>query len=367
MFIFAADLHFKPCTFVTCPDAKFDSIVAFQKLVQESERLEKLTGATVPLVLGGDIWDSTKVHPEILKKVQEVLEGKNVQIYYINGNHDAVTPSWTEFLPCRCVHLGKDVVTLPDGTRLVGLDYVHPKRVKECLEDYPNDVDFLITHQFIESDVNSMIASSVPVESYYRFKTVLAGDIHQPMTVNNNVSHIFYPGCLSRCTIREPESMYALISREDVPSLGLFTQFNNGYWYFRKSFQVRMLIKTVDNGDSDFYNIDRLMGLIEGADPAPYLVMFSDSFDDEDVKRVQTALAGKAHVLFRRMVTGDTSEIALPEQHYEKGNSSAKDYAIQVLRELDIDRQVRELAESAIDDTDKFFEDLTETFNLNLE
>ncbi len=64
------------------------------------------------------------------------------------------------------------------------------------------------------------------------------------------------------------------------------------------------------------------------------------------------------------MVTGDTSEIALPEQHYEKGNSSAKDYAIQVLRELDIDRQVRELAESAIDDTDKFFEDLTETFNI---
>ena len=363
MFIFAADLHFRHLTFTTCPDAKFDSIMAFQKLVQESERLEKLTNAPVPIVLGGDIWDSVKVHPEILKKVQGVLAGKSVQIYYINGNHDAVIPSWTEFLP-NTHHVSKEVVTLPDGTRLVGLDYVHPKKVQECLEDYPNDVDFLLTHQFIEADVNRMIASSVPAEAYYRFRTVLAGDIHQPGIVNNNVSLVFYPGCLSRCTIREPESVYMLISQENIPELGEFTQFNNGYWYARKKFCIRYLIKIVDNGDPDFYNVDRLRNLVKGIDPTPYLVLFSDRFDDEDVKRVQTALAGKAHLLFRRKLTEETSELALPEQHYEKGNSSARDYALQVLRELDIDRQVKELAESAIDDTDKFFEDLTETFNI---
>lgn len=363
MFIFAADLHFRHLTFTTCPDAKFDSIMAFQKLVQESEKLEKLTNAPVPIVLGGDIWDSVKVHPEILKKVQEVLAGKSVQIYYINGNHDAVIPSWTEFLP-NTHHVGKEVVTLPDGTRLVGLDYVHPKKVQESLEDYPNNVDFLVTHQFIEADVNRMIASSVPAEAYYRFRTVLAGDIHQPGIVNNNVSYISYPGCLSRCTIREPESVYMLISQENIPELGDFTQFNNGYWYARKKFCVRLLLTTVDNSDSDFYNTNRLLKLVQGIDPVPYLVMVSERFDDEDVKRVQTALAGKAHLLFRRKLTEETPELALPEQHYEKGNSSARDYALQVLRELDIDRQVKELAESAIDDTDKFFDDLTETFNI---
>lgn len=155
-----------------------------------------------------------------------------------------------------------------------------------------------------------------------------------------------------------------LISQENIPELGEFTQFNNGYWYARKKFCIRYLIKIVDNGDPDFYNVDRLRNLVKGIDPTPYLVLFSDRFDDEDVKRVQTALAGKAHLLFRRKLTEETSELALPEQHYEKGNSSARDYALQVLRELDIDRQVKELAESAIDDTDKFFEDLTETFNI---
>ena len=110
-----------------------------------------LTGEyNVPnLLLGGDNFEE-KVQPsdtmELMRHSLDVLQENDVNVWYVQGQHELADPPCMSALHNWPQHLHGRTVDL-DGVRVHGLDYQRPHRVQEALEAVPADADWLLTHQ----------------------------------------------------------------------------------------------------------------------------------------------------------------------------------------------------------------------------
>ena len=363
--IFCADLHISELTFKTCPQAKYDSIASLIPIFKKARDISVRLNEPVPVIMGGDIWDSTHVTPDLLQRFLDVRNKyKDVPLYYIDGNHDKVTPSWTSFIP-GATHLTGEITTLPGGETVVGVDYQQVSERQAFFDSADNSADFLIGHQFVEKDGETKIASSMPLSTLKRFnkkKTVcLFGDIHTPMVINNRDTELYYPGPTNRRTIREPEGCYRVISKTDW---GGSHQMANGYWYTRERIKVRGLYSLKLTEPLDIKSVPEVTKHILGfkEEIQPFVVLWSIRFDEDAIKELLLRVGDKVHLLFRR--------IGLVQDETEEGTdtavaSCAKEYAVKALREMpNVSEETKKLGEEMMLDEENFFENLAKKFGI---
>lgn len=194
MFIFSADLHFKVRPFKHAPELD-DAFKGFEYLCILSRQY-----GSIPIVMGGDIFDNNRISPDVLSKFQKVrMTYKDIPLYYINGNHDVAEPSWMEFI-LNATRLGQKKTILPDGTKLAGMSWTINSKIPNYLEHTDKDIDFLVVHQFIEptfresDEFSSLVTASIPSSTFKDFPAVLAGDIHKSQIYPNSIPPLAYPG-----------------------------------------------------------------------------------------------------------------------------------------------------------------------------
>lgn len=214
MFIFSADLHFKVRPFKHAPELD-DAFKGFEYLCILSRSY-----GSIPIVMGGDIFDNNRISPDVLSKFQRIrLTYKDIPLYYINGNHDVAEPSWMEFI-LNATRLGQKKTILPDGTRLAGMSWMINSKIPEYLENTDKDIDFLVVHQFIEptfresDEFSSIVTSSIPSSTFKDFPAVLAGDIHKSQIYPNSIPPLAYPGPTSIQQLNEVPGCFLV---QDTP------------------------------------------------------------------------------------------------------------------------------------------------------
>lgn len=219
MFIFAADLHLSLITWQKLPELNSESLDSFRELLvmarTENPGFTKPKGIC-PLVLGGDIFDSVKMTPELLDKALAIREEFiDVPIYYINGNHDAIEPSWCSFFD-NSVHLGSEPVRLRDGEILCGIDFQLPEAFPEAVSKVYPGCDYLIIHQTLDKLANGLPGSvdSTPLQN---FNCVLAGDYHK----NVHVDNLYSPGSTNRRSIAEDSGKALFINDGVIQTINL--------------------------------------------------------------------------------------------------------------------------------------------------
>lgn len=219
MFIFAADLHLSLITWQKLPELNEESLYSFRELLvmasTENPSFIKPKGFC-PLVLGGDIFDSVKMTPELLDKALAIREEFiDVPIYYINGNHDAIEPSWCSFFD-NSVHLGAQPVTLRDGEVICGIDFQLPESFPEAVSKVYPGCDYLIIHQTLDKLANGLPGSvdSTPLKN---FNCVLAGDYHK----NVHVDNLYSPGSTNRRSIAEDAGKALFINNGEIQTINL--------------------------------------------------------------------------------------------------------------------------------------------------
>ncbi|MBQ9692959.1 MAG: metallophosphoesterase [Clostridia bacterium] len=372
MIIFAADLHIRNHTFSAQGLKINDSLTGFQRVLETAKDARKY-GEPVSIVLGGDIWDTKRITPDLL---EEAIRLRNryldIPIYYINGNHDDILPSWTSFLG-NTIHLGPEPVTLPGGETVSGMDYTTPRKIKENLESVQVS-DFLVVHQFVEDREDSFISASVPLETYARFPVVLAGDIHEQRHLYGKHTDLLYSGPAYRCSIPEPEGGCLLLSKERF--LLMCRTLNNCYKAMYQSFEIRPMTHLTFDGPFTMARIEEFRQKWEPEryrrtlSVSPLTVLHAEAFEEEAVKYLLDHYGSKDGLdpekglfLFRRTVP--VQEQIVPSENTDAVlASNALSYAIESLQTYQTEDRVKELARDALTNEDKFFEDLKEHFSL---
>lgn len=208
MFIFASDLHLSLITWRSLPEVREDSLLSFKQLLEECQRRSKDT--VCPLVLGGDIFDSVKMTPELLTATMAIRnQYADIPIYYINGNHDLVEPSWCSFLG-NTIHLGSQPSTLPGGEVVCGIDFKLAEEFPEAVKKVYPGCDHLIIHQTLDV-LSDYLPGSIDSTPLNNFNSVIAGDYHKFMVAGPFASS----GSTNRRSIAEDEGS-AFVVRDNM-------------------------------------------------------------------------------------------------------------------------------------------------------
>ena len=193
MFLFASDIHLSLVTWQRLPEVN-DSLLSFQQL------LSICANKSCPLVLGGDIFDSVRMTPELLEKVLIIRDQYDiVPIYYINGNHDLIEPSWCSFFN-NAYHLGAQPTTLPGGEVVCGIDFKLSEEFPDAVSKVYPGCDVLVIHQTLDKLSNN-VPGAIDSSVLRNFNCVLAGDYHVPGSYDN----LYSAGSTNRRSISEPE------------------------------------------------------------------------------------------------------------------------------------------------------------------
>lgn len=199
MFLYASDIHLSLITWRRLPEVN-DSLLSFQQL------LEICAGKSCPLVLGGDIFDSVRMTPELLEKVLIIRDQYDIiPIYYINGNHDLIEPSWCSFFD-NAYHLGAQPTTLPGGEVVCGIDFKLSEEFPDAVSKVYPGCDVLVIHQTLDKLSNN-IPGAIDSSVLANFNCVLAGDYHVPGAYQN----LYSAGSTNRRSISEPEGRALLV------------------------------------------------------------------------------------------------------------------------------------------------------------
>lgn len=210
MFIFAADLHLSLITWQRLPEVNDDSLESFREVLNMADAHNS------PLVLGGDVFDSVKMLPSLLMKAIDIRnQFPSVPIYYINGNHDAIDPSWCSFFE-NAYRLGAQPITLPDGEVLCGIDYQLPENFPEAVKHVYPGCDYLIIHQTLDK-LSGGLPGSVDSTPLQEFNCVLAGDYHKTVQYNN----LYSPGSTNRRSIAEDGGHFIMVTPDRVAPVEL--------------------------------------------------------------------------------------------------------------------------------------------------
>ena len=197
-FIAAADLHLNINMWTNNKAIAYDSLFSLYNILNLADQLQ------LPVVFAGDIFDTKMISSELFSHVFEIRKlFPNVDLYYVNGNHDSANPSWLSHLPNNVIKLGKDPVII-NGLEVCGLDYQLVSDFEDALRDVYPYADVLITHQTYTCFFNT--SSAIDVKLLANRKTVISGDYHKLLDyylTGDIPTHVISPGNASKCTVAE--------------------------------------------------------------------------------------------------------------------------------------------------------------------
>lgn len=345
-----------------------DSMNTFRQLLAIASDLSRKYNTTVPVILAGDIWDSTNVHPEVFQYAARMrFRFEDVPLYYIDGNHDKISPSWTELIGAEELRPDKLTEVLP-GVNVMGIPWNPPNAFKEILADSisKNKPDLLIVHQFIEDCEDSMIQTSIPASVFKDIECpVIAGDIHQEITVGKNV---IYTSCTNRRTVNQPSGSYLVVMpHAETPMIEIgdepatLEMTYGGFDIYRVKLFGRAIKFVKIAGRFEMEDIEKVP--MEDPDGwPPYVVLMADSFDTEAVKRLNELAKDNIYIIYRKNNVDIIEDEDTEEEKFVLEGS--REYARRALKDYPVSDGAKELALSMIEDEDTFFASLKENFNL---
>ena len=215
-FIAAADLHLNLNMWTNNKAIAYDSLFSLYNILSLADHLK------LPVIFAGDTFDTKMISSELFSHVLEIRKAfPNVDIYYVNGNHDCLSPSWLAHLPGNVVKLGKDPVVV-NGKTVAGLDYQLVADFEPALKEVYPYADVLVTHQTYSCFFNT--AASIDYNLLANRKTVISGDYHKTMEYYFQVdtpTNVISPGSASKCTVSEPYPRVLLMYDDDYHDNGL--------------------------------------------------------------------------------------------------------------------------------------------------
>lgn len=175
-FVFVADLHLQPQTWMRHPDLREDAYVSMA-VVRDYCRHNN-----IPLVLGGDIFNSRRPDPgsvQVFNRAVSLLGSVSggAGSYYIQGNHDYCGRVPWPGVTDDCDHLRQQTRTI-NGLRVYGIDWMPRERLAEELAKIPADVYILVCHQAWEElqGIGNTDGSLAMIPSH--IKVLFTGDYH---------------------------------------------------------------------------------------------------------------------------------------------------------------------------------------------
>lgn len=420
MFVFASDIHASDTMYGR---RNFDTIFGFEAALVTRAYLNRYAHIArgnseyVPLILGGDIFDSAKISSSTASRMIDVFfRYPTDNVYYINGNHDNVDPSWMDILRYAIplehpdkYNPDKKVVTLPDGTKLAGMSWHPSNMVGKALEAVSHDVDFLVAHQYIEpvftkrdrtEEFQSKVSGALPSDVFSGFRAVLAGDIHKAQCYPNSIPPLAYPGCTSPRDSSEVPTLMIIgkdLEEEYPPAgpcydqslkLGKLMELANGYKaaFIKLPYRGFMRIKRDEPVSGD--TIGPLIAEIIKRLDAWTLPEYNESFFSTlvgahsselkypwilvEAPSVQISLKSFEELLpegaidFIRFVTPEKSDTLVQSvtEEEEMPSRSTQDYIVKCLDRENISEDLRSAARALLFDEDAFIHNLKKMFLL---
>lgn len=168
-----------------------DNADNFKAALEELKRRNTTVGPTAGLVMG-DLYDRRPKRKLIKETARLRKEYKDAVLYYLLGNHDTdLQKEIVRTLGAKALHLGKEPHTLPDGTRIGGIDYIAPY---PDLKPYnPKDYDLMLIHQAIKNDKGGgrQVPWALNVDDI-PFKATATGDMHRRFILRNKLGNNVY-------------------------------------------------------------------------------------------------------------------------------------------------------------------------------
>ena len=173
------------------------------------ETVEYCLAHKLPLVLGGDLYDTNNPPARLVARVNEILarmERNGLQVWAIQGNHDkdpetpwGVVSPGVQWLDGKTVTIG--------GLQVHGLDFAPASIVGPRISGLPK-CDIVVIHQALRQGLGFDDAWNCDLDWFdpLKVKNVLAGDLHRVLTpLSSTKGDVmgWYPGTPYMTTIDE--------------------------------------------------------------------------------------------------------------------------------------------------------------------
>ena len=214
-----ADNHFKKLTWASRPEISGDTYHGFEQVV------DLMLKENLPLVIGGDFFDTPKPDSysvDFAIKQIERLRKAGLATYWIDGNHDASTPSWCGIIGATSLH---KQLTQIGGLQVYGVNYTPMHLLEEELKHVPADCDVLVMHQLLDL--------AMPMEGMWNFthkhvpshvKLVMLGDYHVTCNYKHNNTEYHYPGSTAMLSRSENPTKYCKLVGSTAGSSNIFVE-----------------------------------------------------------------------------------------------------------------------------------------------
>ena len=211
--IVVGDTHLAERTWAGRRTLTGDSFNSFLQATTEAIRRR------LPMVLLGDIFDAKNLSSGVLQffcDQMDKLQEQHIPVYYVQGNHDCVTPPWPSVHKWP-IHINATIVRLGPASgpqcECYGLDYFPVGRYAAELSRIPETAKVLFTHQ-AWADFGKMGSSDAAMSQMLpRGITVATGDLHIAIyshgtAANGDSVLLMSPGATCMQAINEPQQHF---------------------------------------------------------------------------------------------------------------------------------------------------------------
>lgn len=363
--IVVGDTHLAERTWANRRTLTGDSFNSFLQATTEAIRRR------LPMVLLGDIFDAKNLSSGVLQFFcdhMDKLQEQGIPVYYVQGNHDCVTPPWPAVHKWP-IHINGTVIRLGALSGLqcecYGLDYFPIARYVAELSRIPETAKVLFTHQ-AWADFGKMGSSDAAMAQMLpRGITVATGDLHIAMysrgtAANGDGVLLMSPGATCMQAINEPQQhfIYEMRLQDDgVVSFDPIPLHTRLVYEFRCTtqaefdaavMQIAGLPKASSSADTWIHSIDTPIVRIK------YPISVSE---DSYVRLVSAATKSGSHLFTDPQLEAVTQSTLSVEDVHTERMSTLSD-AIQL---LDAEPQeVRDLAARMLDKADNVLGFLSE-------
>jgi DNA repair exonuclease SbcCD nuclease subunit len=382
--VLTADWHLCHNTWRHRPEIFGDALCAAEQVASYAKKFGS------PIIAAGDIFDSTRPSSQMLGDLRKILHGSIG--YFINGNHDKVSPSWMTLIDTGTVEgrtfwydLGVESYPLYEGKKIdpeesgflqehpgwsadqwrwwaYGVNHVETRdKLQECLDSIERHLsdeqnNLLVLHQGIEGLIPKMSAELFDGMVPDDIDLVLCGHTHinGVMTVKTKGGReipLVSPGSLHLCSIDEKrkKKLYFLGADGSLWSAPLMTRrvitanFIGGTESEIRE-ETLKIVASLQQGRvrSAVIQTPIIRVIYDGATAPKMRTIFETALRDAD---------GKAHVFYtnRAAKIANDLDTVVEDGMDSSFVTSSFDYAKATFQSLETDKKVRRIVETMLE------------------
>lgn len=150
---------------------------------------------------------------EVMRKALDRFQARNRQVLFVQGQHERSSPPLLNAIHGYPIHVHKKIVHVA-GMCVYGLDYCNPLEVAAELENVPQGVDVLLTHQ-VWKDFLGEERGDAWFSQASHVRVIATGDYHQTLYEKRGAHTILSPGSICMQKINEPPEKFVFILHDD--------------------------------------------------------------------------------------------------------------------------------------------------------